>query len=217
MDEKRIMAQVFSGVAKVYDTFLSGITLGGIHRWQGRLIELMGEESAWLDVGTGTGEVLLKLKSSRLKVGIDIAFGMLKKAKEKCGDCHFILADAENTPFKNESFERISLSLVFRHLPSQDNFLKEAYRVMKKGGRIGILDLRKFWGNRVLSLLMRTIFLPFGILIFGKDKWDFFIHSLEKSFTIEETKEILEKNGFKTLKVETAFMGLVYLVVGEKV
>ncbi len=217
MDEKRIMAQVFSNVAKIYDIFLSGITLGGIHRWQERLIKLMGETGSWLDVGTGTGEILLKLKNSKLKVGIDIAFGMLKRAKEKCGDCYLILADGENMPFKNESFDRVSLSLVFRHLPSQESFLKEAGRVMKKGGRIGILDIRKFWGNKVLSFLMKTLFLPLGILIFGKDKWDFFIHSLEKSFTIDETKKLLEGNGFKTIAVETKFMGLIYLIVGEKV
>ncbi|NPB06756.1 MAG: methyltransferase domain-containing protein, partial [Aquificae bacterium] len=104
MKGKEVMAQIFTGASKAYDFFLSFATLGSIHRWQRELIEAMGREGNWLDVGTGTGEVLKKLGSyPHLRVGIDLSEGMLKKAKEKCGECHFLLADAENMPFKEGS------------------------------------------------------------------------------------------------------------------
>ena len=64
---------------------------------------------------------------------------------------------------------------------------------------------------------MKTVFLPFGILIFGKDKWDFFIHSIKRSFTIQEVKNLLESHGFKVIKVETSFLGLVYIIVAQRV
>ncbi len=215
MGTKEVMASVFSGVARVYDRFVSLITFGGIHRWQRRLIELMGERENWLDVGTGTGEVLKKLKSSHLKVGIDIAPEMLRVAKEKCGECHFLVADGENMPFKDKSFDRISLSLVFRHLENQERFLKEAKRVLRKGGRVGLIDIRKFAGNKVLLLLMKTILLPIGLLIFGRDKWEFFIHSVENSFSLEEVEEIFRREGFRRVASETTFFGLVFIFVAE--
>ena len=215
MGTKEVMASVFSGVAGVYDRFVNLVTFGGIHRWQKRLIELMEESGNWLDVGTGTGEVLRKLRDSKLRVGIDIAPEMLKVAKEKCGKCHFLVADGESMPFKDESFERISLSLVFRHLESQERFLKEARRVLKKGGRVGLIDIRKFAGNKVLLFLMKTLLLPIGLLIFGKDKWEFFIHSVEKSFSLDEVEEMFRREGFRKVGEEKTFFGLVFIFVAE--
>jgi len=73
MKGKEVMAQIFTGASKAYDFFLSFATLGSIHRWQRELIEAMGREGNWLDVGTGTGEVLKKLGSyPHLRVGIDL-------------------------------------------------------------------------------------------------------------------------------------------------
>ncbi len=216
MGTKEVMANVFSSVAKVYDTFLSFVTFGGIHRWQKRLIDVAEEGESWLDVGTGTGEVLKKLRSSKLKVGIDVAPEMLKIAKKKCEDCYFLIADGENMPFKDKSFDRISLSLVFRHLENQEEFLREANRILKRGGRIGVLDLRKFAGSKPLLFLMRTLFLPIGLIIFGKDKWEFFIHSIENSFSLEEIEEMFEKEGFRKVEMETHFFGLVFVFVAEK-
>ncbi|AAC06632.1 class I SAM-dependent methyltransferase [Aquifex aeolicus] len=216
MAEKEIMAKVFSGASKVYDFFVSLATFGGIHRWQKELIERMGEEGNWLDVGTGTGEVLLKLKNSDLKVGIDLALGMLRRAKEKCGDCYFLLADAENMPFKDKSFDRVSLSLVFRHLENKEKFLEEAKRVGKEKVRVGIIDIGRFKGTGVLILLMKTLLLPVGLLFFGRDKWEFFIKSLKESLSPEETRSMFTSFGFKEIYFSRKFLGLIYIQVFEK-
>ena len=216
MAEKEVMSKVFSGAAKVYDTFLSLATFGGIHEWQRELIEKMGEGENWLDVGTGTGEVLLKLKSSKLKVGIDLALGMLQRARRKCVGCHFLLADAENMPFKDRSFDRISLSLVFRHLENKESFLKEAKRVGKEKVRVGIIDIGKFKGTGLLIFLMKTLFLPIGFLFFGRDKWKFFINSLRESLSPNETRRMFESFGFREVYFKRRFFGLVYIQVFEK-
>ena len=215
MTAKKVVASVFSGIARIYDKFLSLATFGGIHRWQKRLIELMEERESWLDVGTGTGEVLRKLNSSKLRIGIDLSYEMLKVAKEKCGGCYFLVADGEDIPFKDKSFDRISLSLVFRHLENQERFLKEAKRVLKKGGRVGLIDIRKFKGSGLLLLLMKTVLLPIGLLIFGRDKWEFFVHSIEKSFSLEEIEETFKREGFRKVASERTFLGLVLIFVAE--
>ncbi len=212
----RTVADIFSQISGIYDRFLNFATAGQIHRWQERLISLMGTEGDWLDVGTGTGEVLRKLPRNGLRIGIDPAYGMLKVAKEKCVGCFFVQALGENLPFRNSSFDRISLSLVFRHLQNKLTFLEEAHRVLKSGGKVGIIDIGKFKGTGALLFLMRTLLRPVGNLIFGKEKWDFFIHSVEESFTLDEVVDMFESKGFKVLHKERKFLGIIHIVVAVK-
>ena len=214
-DKKKVVADVFSVVSSKYDTFLKGITFGRIDSWQKDLLTLMGNVENLLDVGTGTGEVLIKAKSSRLRVGVDISLGMLKKAKSKCKECHFILGDAENLPFKDASFDAVCLSLVYRHLIEREGFLKEAQRVLKVGGKIALLDINRFFLTGILVILMRLI-KPLGSLIFGSDRWDFFVHSLENSLSVDQVEKEMGKYGFNKVREERRLLGLVYLLLFEK-
>jgi len=214
---KKLMSEIFDGVSRLYDPFLKGITFGGINRWQKALIEFLDKEGNRLDVGTGTGEVLIKSTTRGLKVGIDLSMGMLKKAKDKCPYCYFLLADAENMPFKELSFRTITLSLVFRHIEDKSTFLKEAYRVLENGGQIGILDINKFAGTKLLSFFIRYPLKPFGLLLFGREKWDFFLHSLENSLSILEVKRYLEMQGFRVSQLRRYMLGVVYVLRADKV
>ena len=211
-------AEIFSQISGIYDGFLSLITFGRIHSWQKDLIEDMGKEGNWLDVGTGTGEILIKLGESYegLRVGLDPAEGMLRKAKGKCRSCGFVLGVAESLPFKEETFSKISLSLVFRHLEDQRSFLKEARRVLKEEGKIGIIDVGRFKGTGVLLFLMKTLLRPFGLFVFGKEKWEFFIRSIEESLPVEEVKRILKEEGFEVLKVRRRMFGTVFIMTAKR-
>jgi demethylmenaquinone methyltransferase/2-methoxy-6-polyprenyl-1,4-benzoquinol methylase len=170
-----------------------------------------------LDVGTGTGEVLLQADLKAIRVGIDLSLSMLEVARRKCPDCSFLLADAENMPFKNSSFDAITLSLVYRHLYNRDQFLKEAQRVLKPEGRLVILDINKFWLTPLLVFFMKFPVKPLGLILFGRDKWEFFIHSLENSLSEEELKRELESNGFKVIKTQKRLYGIVYIVSAQKI
>ena len=214
----KTVADIFSQISSIYDRFLSFATLGRIHSWQKELIEDMGKGGNWLDVGTGTGEVLIKTGKDYegLRVGLDPAEGMVLSAKRKCRNCGFVIAVAEELPFKEGTFSRISLSLVFRHLQDQQRFLKEAGRVLMEGGVIGIIDIGRFRGTGAILFLMRTVLKPLGNLIFGREKWDFFIHSVEESYSVEEVVSLLEKNGFQVLKVRRRMLGTVFIITAKK-
>lgn len=214
---KKLMSEIFDEVSKLYDPFLKAITFGGIDRWQKALIEFLDKEGNRLDVGTGTGEVLKKSTNRGLKVGIDLSMCMLKKAKDKCPYCYFLLADAENMPFKELSFRTMTLSLVFRHIEDKSAFLKEAYRVLEEGGQIGILDINKFAGTKLLSFLMRYPLKPLGLLLFGRERWDFFLHSLENSLSTLEVKRYLEGEGFRISRLNRYMLGIVYVLRADKV
>ncbi len=213
----RSVAEIFSQISGIYDRFLSLATAGRIHSWQKRLITLMGEGHSWLDVGTGTAGLVSKLPQGCFKVGLDPAMGMLLVAKERClQNCYLVQGVGEALPFRSETFDCISLSLVFRHLENKDAFLKEAHRVLKKGGKVGIIDIGRFRGTGFVLFLMKSLFKPLGMAIFGKEKWTFFVHSVEESHTTEQVRKMLQERDFRVLHVEKKLMGLVHIVIGVK-
>ncbi len=216
-DKKSVVSDVFSSVSRRYDLFLKGVTLGKIKSWQAMLLHLLGPMDRLLDIGTGTGEILIKAEKVKTKIGLDISLGMLKVAKEKCNQCYFLLGDAERIPLKDNTIDGVTLSLVYRHLLDRDQFLREAYRVLRKNGKIGILDINRFFLTDILTLFMKYVFKPLGVLLFGKDKWDFFIHSLENSLSIGQVTHELERYGFKKIAQSKELMGLVYLLVFQKI
>ena len=215
---KKVIADIFSSISHVYDTFLSSVTLGGIHRWQNTLLSMGSKKGFILDVGTGTGEVAKKsLKAGYDEaIGIDISVGMLKVAKSKCEKCTFIVADGESMPFKDEVFDTITLSLVYRHLTDRKAFLIEANRVLKRGGYLCILDIGKIPLTGLILFLMKTVLKPLGVLIFGKDNWSFFIHSIENSLNIAEVQEDFKIHNIRPEKVEKVMGGIILIISGVK-
>ena len=216
MITKKTVADVFSSVSRKYDFFLNLITFGNIDKWQRELLQMLDPEGNRLDVGTGTGEILLKSQNKGLRVGMDLSLDMLKIAKSKCKVCKFVLGDAENMPFKSGSFGSMTLSLVYRHLLNRRQFLKEAKRLLKEGGQLSLLDINKFTLTPLLIFLMKYPLKPLGLFLFGRDKWEFFIHSLENSLSVEEVKVELEEEGFEVVEVQKRLLGLVYLLLARK-
>ncbi len=222
MADEKLVSKIFDSVVRSYDKFLNSLTFGKIGKWQRELAEtisLIGDAKI-LDVGTGTGEVLKKLKEVNLKntvIGLDVSQNMLKKAKEKTGYNTFIKASAYNLPFKNCSLDAVVSSLVFRHLDNEKALL-EFERVLKENGLIGILDIAK--PNpllyKIVYFLANKIFRPIGQLIFSKEEWDYFMHSIENSKTERELEKLFKKHSYKKIYSSKKFGGLVIIIVFQK-
>ena len=102
-----------------------------------------------LDVGCGTGLLLEKLAQiDHLAVGVDISRNMLEVAKHRVDKgVMLVVADAEALPFKNESFEAVFLITVLQNLSNPVKGLKEAFRVLNRGGKAFITFLKKAEGS----------------------------------------------------------------------
>jgi len=82
--------------------------------------------------GTFTNEIA---KAGHKAVGIDILPFNIKQAKRNYPDCQFFVMDIEEMDFKDESFDTVVMTETLEHLINPKIGLKEAQRVLKKGGR----------------------------------------------------------------------------------
>jgi ubiquinone/menaquinone biosynthesis C-methylase UbiE len=96
-----------------------------------------------LDVACGTGR-FFELYGNRKIYGIDISPEMLKQAAKRKGVKKVMTADAENIPFKNDTFDVVNTSQFIMHTPFYRKVIKEMTRVAKKNGSIIIDFPNKF-------------------------------------------------------------------------
>ena len=147
---------VFGRIANRYD-MLCDLFSFGIHRlWKRRVAQIVGNEP-WqnlLDVASGTGDIVYRILQQRLyndttdsshqTIVSDISLQMLDKAKQKIAEHStntvFMQLDAENMiQIESESQDVVSISLGLK-ICDRQKALQEAYRVLKQGGRIVILE-----------------------------------------------------------------------------
>lgn len=97
-----------------------------------------------VDLGCGSGSFSMYLNGLGIKLlGIDLCFNLVEVAKQKVMNSEFIVGDVESLPLADESVDLISFSGILHHLPSLEKAAKEAWRVLKKGGRCFAYDPNK--------------------------------------------------------------------------
>ena len=99
-----------------------------------------------LDAGAGTGAMISEIRRTAphaLIAGIDTAEGMLRIARSNAGLSAPVVADGQQLPIRSESIDVGLLIFVLFHLPDTRAGLREMHRVLRSGGRAGIVC----WGN----------------------------------------------------------------------
>ena len=143
MDTERVRAQ-FEPVAANYVT-------SHFHAADERLAEVVDlvqprREDVVLDVATGTGNAGLALAPHvRWVVGLDIAPAMLEQAARRAGELGvesvtWVVGDAAQLPFLDRSFDVYVCRTAPHHFPDVGRALAEAWRVLKPGGRLAVVD-----------------------------------------------------------------------------
>ena len=111
------------------------------------LVEWLEPRPEWtvLDVATGGGHVAKRISSEVGHViAADLTPGMLEQARAHIQAAHpnvlFVIADAEQLPFLDASFDAVTCRIAAHHFPHPDQFLREATRVLKPGGLLLLID-----------------------------------------------------------------------------
>ncbi|MDQ7794814.1 MAG: class I SAM-dependent methyltransferase [bacterium] len=145
-----VIEALFSSIAGAYDRVNWLLSLGRYGRWLDEAARQAcdGAELRLLDVGTGTGELALRLAGragpGSVVWGVDCSEPMISRARQKAGRrVRFARGYAESLPFPGGCFDCVCMSFVLRNLPRPQPALAEAARVTRAGGRLIVLELGK--------------------------------------------------------------------------
>jgi ubiquinone/menaquinone biosynthesis C-methylase UbiE len=122
-------------VAACYDDRLSSVTTQSI----AALLDAagVGNGSRVLDVATGAGyAAVTAARRGADAIGVDFSTAQLRIARERHPEVRFEHADAEALPFAPESFDAVVNGFGMCHVPNPDRALREAFRVLRHGGRV---------------------------------------------------------------------------------
>ncbi|WP_409274171.1 class I SAM-dependent methyltransferase [Neobacillus sp. SCS-31] len=160
-----------------------------------------------LFVGVGTGADLMQISLSELNVtAIDFSIEMLEKAREKTNGekVEFLVMDAQELSFPDESFEWVIGSLILSVVPDGEKAFKEMARVVKKGGGIVVFD--KFTPPGKDLSLLKKLMRPL-IRLLGTDigvSFEKVISSSECRVRIKEDRGILLNGMYRKIVLERA-------------
>ena len=228
-DKSKLVNSVFSDVHKKYD-LMNDIMSLGIHRaWKEKFIDWMNPqpETKLIDVASGTGDIA-KLFSNKTKKSGQITCvepnnQMLNQGKKKLSkydNIKWINAPAEKIPSGDNTFDYYSISYGIRNVSDVNIVLKEAFRVLKPGGRFMCLEFSKI-DNELLNFLYmkysKTIPL-IGKLIVGSDKpYKYLIESIEKFYNQEQLADLILDNGFSNVEYRNVSNGISAIHSGWKI
>ena len=228
--KKEQVSAMFNNIAAKYDKLNQALSLG-IHRiWRKKTIALLRETQPKqiLDVATGTADFAIEaLKLSPDKItGIDISENMLavgrKKIEEKklSAKINLLLADSENLPFPDHSFDAITVGFGVRNFENLEKGLSEMNRVLKNNGTLAILEfskpkafgikqLYKFYFNYVCPLIGKMI---------SKDNraYNYLPESVYAFPDRNELISILQTTGYTNCYYKSLSLGVACIYIGHK-
>lgn len=222
---------IFTKVSENYD-LMNDFMSAGMHRvWKRSFIDSanINKDDVCLDLAAGTGDIA-KLIAKKVKVKsiylCDQNLEMIEKAKERSLNegfyhkCLFAVSSAEQLPYDDETFNHVFISFGFRNFSDKKNSLKEIYRVLKKGGKLHILEFSKAQGQNFSKLydFYSYNFIPkIGDLISGdRESYEYLVKSIRTHENQEEMLELFKDTGFSNCNYENIFKGIVALHRGLK-
>lgn len=137
------VAAMFDGVAKRYDLVNDLLSLGRTKAWRRATTAIIDPKPGMkiLDLAAGTGSSSAPLaKAGADVIPADFSEGMLAAGRKARPHLPFTKADALNLPFEDGRFDLLTISFGLRNTNDTDKALKEALRVVKKGGRLVVAE-----------------------------------------------------------------------------
>ncbi|MBT4881192.1 MAG: bifunctional demethylmenaquinone methyltransferase/2-methoxy-6-polyprenyl-1,4-benzoquinol methylase UbiE [Flavobacteriales bacterium] len=227
--KKKQVTKMFDNIAGSYDFLNHTLSLGMDNLWRKIAIKkLTNNPTTILDIATGTGDFAISAsKHTNANItGIDISQGMLDVGIEKINKkglenrIKLQLADSENLPFEDNSYEAITAGFGVRNFENLNKGLSEMHRTLKEGGIVAILEPSEptsFPLKQLYNLYFHHI-LPFigGIISKDKNAYTYLPDSVSAFPSGNEFLSELEKAGFKQCKHIPLTLGIVSLYIAIK-
>ncbi|MBI3777701.1 MAG: bifunctional demethylmenaquinone methyltransferase/2-methoxy-6-polyprenyl-1,4-benzoquinol methylase UbiE [Gammaproteobacteria bacterium] len=227
-----LVAGVFHSVADKYDLMNDLMSLG-VHRlWKQFAVEASGVRGGFrvLDVAGGTGDLAAKFAMRAGRRGqvvlADINASMLGIGRTRLvdrgivGNVAFVQANAENLPFPENYFDRVSIAFGLRNVTHIDRALASMFRVLKPGGALLVLEFSRPVVPGLNNLYDAYSFnvLPWLGRVIAQDEgsYRYLAESIRKHPDQETLKTMMEKAGFERVQYHNLSGGIVALHKGYK-
>ena len=212
--------RMFDRIAPVYDSMNRVMTAGLDQRWRRATVrEAVRSGDDVLDACCGTGDLAVAARNAGAGyvVGVDFSERMLERARRKAPELEWVQSDVLELPFEDASFDAAVVGFGVRNVEDLEAAIRELRRVLRAGGRLGILEITtprgplkvfyKLWFDRIVPLL--------GRLLPGGDAYTYLPASVRRFPGPEELAELLSSCGFEAVRFRRFAGGIVALHVGE--
>ena len=223
---------VFDTVADKYDVMNDMMSLG-IHRlWKDAMMDwLMPQDrKKLLDVAGGTGDIafryLQQAKAAHATV-CDMSEAMLQKgqrraeAQDLSGHLKWVVGDAMALPFVDNSFDVYTISFGLRNVTRPQQALEEAYRVLRHGGRLMVLEFSQIpypMIQKAYDLYSFNVIPALGQWMAGnRDSYQYLIESIRRFADQENLLSMVQNAGFENASYRNLSLGIACLHSGWKI
>jgi demethylmenaquinone methyltransferase/2-methoxy-6-polyprenyl-1,4-benzoquinol methylase len=223
---------VFSRVASKYDV-MNDLMSMGIHRvWKDAMMDWLAPRPGQrlLDVAGGTGDVafrFLKRAPGATAVVCDMTEQMLiegrkrAEAEQMASSLDWVVGDAMALPFEDNSFDVYTISFGIRNVVRVPDALKEAYRVLKPGGRLMVLEFSQIPNElmqKAYDLYSFNVIPVMGQIVANdRDSYQYLVESIRKFPDQETFLGMIRAAGFSQAKYRNLTMGIASLHSGWKI
>ena len=223
---------VFNSVASKYDVMNDVMSLG-VHRiWKDMMMDWLAPQAGQklLDVAGGTGDIAFRFLERSVfghATVLDLTSSMLAEgrsraeAQQMINEIDWVVGDAMNLPFEDNVFDVYTISFGIRNVTRPQEALKEAYRVLKPGGRIMVLEFSQipvplgqwFYDRYSFNLIPKM-----GELIANdRSSYQYLVESIRKFPDQETFLGMVEATGFENAKYRNLSLGIACLHSGWKI
>ena len=228
-----MVARVFDSVAPRYD-LMNDLMSVGVHRlWKNAMVDVLHPRAgeAFLDVAGGTGDIAFRIvqrlgeRAGNTHVTIcDINPAMLEVGRDRAVDRGLLkgltwtTGDAESLPFPDRSFDAYTIAFGLRNVTDIDKALREAFRVLRPGGRFLCLEFSKVTSAPIGRLYdaYSERALPFFGRVVARDAESYrYLHESIRRFPPQrELAERMRRAGFSRVAWRNMTLGVVALHSG---
>ena len=236
LDEKQgLVNDVFRRVAGRYDV-MNDLMSFGLHRvWKDALVAKvcpsLTRPFAHVDVAGGTGDVAMRVARAGGPLTtvtlVDVNGDMLRVAEERAarrsisGRLTFIEGNAEALPLPDSRFDAYTIAFGVRNVPRIEDALKEAYRVLKRGGRFLCLEFSRVdvpFFERIYDAYSFAAIPAMGKVVTGDGAaYRYLVESIRKFPPPERFAEMIREAGFARVDFTRLSGGVVAIHSGWKI
>ena len=223
---------VFNSVASKYDV-MNDVMSVGIHRlWKDAMMDWLAPRpgQTLLDVAGGTGDIsfrFLKRAGHGHATVLDLTEPMLTEGRKRAeaeslaDSLDWIVGDAMSLPFPDNSFDVYTISFGIRNVTRPQEALNEAFRVLKPGGRLMVLEFSQLPNEglqKLYDLYSFNVIPRMGQLVAGdRDSYQYLVESIRRFPDQDTFLAMIRAAGFEQARYRNLSLGIAALHSGWKI